>query len=159
MHVPKDDDEWLLFETSRLTEFTRLFPPMPSSKKTNPTSINAATTTTTTTPATTVSASGSDVVAGVAEEVIQEGDGGDDDGDEEEDDDGEGGGVGGAGGGGSAKNLNSAVSAGSNKFKPASYYEILCQVLLCIIFRFNLIQSIYTYIFSLSYRIKVSVIV
>jgi hypothetical protein len=27
-HVPKDDDEWLVFETSRLTEFTRLFPPV-----------------------------------------------------------------------------------------------------------------------------------
>ena len=26
IHVPKDDDEWLLFETSRLTQFTRIFP-------------------------------------------------------------------------------------------------------------------------------------
>ena len=26
IHVPKDDDEWLLFETSRLTQFTRVFP-------------------------------------------------------------------------------------------------------------------------------------
>jgi hypothetical protein len=30
VHVPKDDDEWLLFETSKLTLFTRLYPPMKS---------------------------------------------------------------------------------------------------------------------------------
>jgi hypothetical protein len=28
MTVPKDDDEWLLFESSRLTQFTRLYPPL-----------------------------------------------------------------------------------------------------------------------------------
>lgn len=26
IHVPKEDDEWLLFETSKLTQFTRIFP-------------------------------------------------------------------------------------------------------------------------------------
>lgn len=35
IHVPKDDDEWLLFETSRLTQFTRIFPlPGPSTSAT-----------------------------------------------------------------------------------------------------------------------------
>lgn len=26
IHIPKDDDEWMLFETSKLTQFTRIFP-------------------------------------------------------------------------------------------------------------------------------------
>jgi len=35
IHVPKDDDEWLLFETSRLTQFTRIFPLPKSAPTTN----------------------------------------------------------------------------------------------------------------------------
>jgi hypothetical protein len=31
-HVPADDDEWLVYETSKLIEFTRLFPPLKGGK-------------------------------------------------------------------------------------------------------------------------------
>jgi hypothetical protein len=43
MTVPKDDDEWLLFESSRLTQFTRLYPPLkPSVAAVDPNTASAA---------------------------------------------------------------------------------------------------------------------
>jgi hypothetical protein len=32
VHVPAEDDEWLAYETSKLLEFTRLFPPLKGGK-------------------------------------------------------------------------------------------------------------------------------
>lgn len=90
MHVPRDDDEWLLFETERLTQFTRLFPPLPR------------------TTTATASASATAVAGAVVEAEADAEEAG-----AEEDESG-------------AKSLQ---SRSSGKFKPASFNEIICQVI------------------------------
>jgi hypothetical protein len=57
MTVPKDDDEWLLFESSRLTQFTRLYPPL----KPSVTSVDSSST---------VSAAGAQQAAAAAAEAL-----------------------------------------------------------------------------------------
>lgn len=96
-HVPLDDDEWLLFETSKLTEFTRLFPPLKSSASTG----------------NNVTASTASLQAAGGDTADTEGQDGEEAGNDEED--------------GGAKSMLSKAGRGE-KFKPAPYNEIICQV-------------------------------
>jgi hypothetical protein len=45
-HVPSEEEEWLCFEMSKLTQFTRIFPPLPKSMTSYMDSINGSVTAT-----------------------------------------------------------------------------------------------------------------
>ena len=114
MHVPRDDDEWLLYETAKLTQFTRLYPPVRKTRNqlTPTAAIIAAATATDRVEVGSLSSSS----------AMHPGEEQDDDEDEEA--------APGAGSSNSTKHSNnsSTAGAGREKFKAASYEEIMFQV-------------------------------
>lgn len=112
MIVPKDDDEWLLFETARLTEFTRLYPPP---KPAAPPADSSGS----------VSVQQAAAAAAELEVEVQ--------GEEENEEDDEEGGVGGAAKEGGKDALSPHGSTkNKDKTKSATYEEIIFQV--CVLF-------------------------
>lgn len=113
MHVPKDDDEWLLFETSKLTEFTRLYPPMKAAAPADTSSSGA-------------SSSGAQAAAAAAEAALEVEVQGEDEADEDDEEN----------GGGGNKDGNSkdpllspnGSTKNKEKAKSATYEELIFQV-------------------------------
>ena len=127
MHVPKEDDEWLLYETAKLTQFTRLYPPL------TPTTIDTHLQATTNTAGTATNAA--DIAAAAAEALEVEVQGEDDD---QEDDQEEG-----REASATRDSAGSAVKGAKEKVKAVTYEEIIFQVRCVILFTIQYI-CIYT---------------
>ena len=114
VHVPREDDEWLLYETAKLTQFTRLYPPVRKTR--NQLTLTAAST------ATAATTDRGEVGSLSSNSAMHPGEEQDDDEDEEAGP--------AAGSSNSTKHSNnsSTAGAGREKFKAASYEEIMFQV-------------------------------
>jgi hypothetical protein len=117
VHVPKDDDEWLLFETSKLTEFTRLYPPMRSAAPGDTSSNNSGV----------ASSSGAQAAQAAAEAALEVEVQGEDEADEDDEENG------GNKEGGSKDPLltPNGSTKGKEKAKSATYEELIFQVCMC----------------------------
>ena len=108
MHVPRDDDEWLLYETAKLTQFTRLYPPVRKTR--NQLTPTAAT------------ATDKLEVGSLSSSAMHPGE------EQDEDEEEEAGPAAGSSNSTKHSNNSSTAGAGREKFKAASYEEIMFQV-------------------------------
>ena len=122
VHVPREDDEWLLYETAKLTQFTRLYPPL--TPTTIDTHLHTTTNTATTAAGTTTTAAAIAAAAAEALEVEVQGEDDDQEDDQEE----------GREASATRDSAGSAVKGAKEKVKAVTYEEIIFQVRHVILF-------------------------